>query len=73
MENCTGLPGLIYQFDSQNLVTFEDNLKYKSDMLVVAYINFETTTPTDSCLDPEKKCLQFLMQLFLLFILTLKT
>lgn len=42
-------------------------------MLVVAYINFETTTPTDSCLDPEKKCLQFLMQLFLLFILTLKT
>ena len=36
-------------------MTFEDNLGYKGDLPVVAYIDFETIAPTDSCFDPEQK------------------
>ena len=53
VENCTGETGTIYDFSMQNVVTFEDNLKYKGDLPLAAYIVFETTAPTDSCLDPD--------------------
>ena len=55
MEHCSGVPGIVYNFDNQNLVTFEDNLGYKGDLPEVAYIDFETTAPTDSCFDSEQK------------------
>ena len=29
------------------------NLKFKRDIPLTAYIAFETTAPTDDCLDPE--------------------
>ena len=53
IENCTGQPGFIYNFNTQSLITFEENLKFKRDMPFTAYIDFETTAPTDDCLDPE--------------------
>ena len=53
IKNCTDQPGTIYGFSVQNLVTFEDNLKYKGDLKLTAYIDFETTAPTNACLDPE--------------------
>ena len=37
------------------MLTFEENLKFKHDIPLTAYINFETTAPTDDCLDPENK------------------
>ena len=55
MEHCFGVPGIVYNFNSQNLVTFEDNLGYKGDLPVVVYIYFETTASTDSCFDPKQK------------------
>ena len=55
MEHCSGIPGIVYSFNNKNLVTFEDNLGYKGNLPVVAYIDFETTTPTDRCFDPEQK------------------
>ena len=55
IEHCPGVPGIVYSFNNQNLVTFEDNLGYKGDLPVVAYIHFETTAPTDSYFDPEQK------------------
>ena len=55
IKNWTGQPGIIYDFNVQNLVTFEDNLKYKGDLLITKYIDFEATAPTDSCLNPEDK------------------
>ena len=55
MEHCSGVPGIVYNFNNQNLVTFEDNLGYKGDLPVVAYIHFEATAPTGSCFDPEQK------------------
>ena len=39
----------------QSLLTSEENLKFKRDIPFTAYIDFETTAPTDDCLDPENK------------------
>ena len=54
-ENCTGQPGNVYNFNTQNVLRFEENLKYKGHIPLVAYIDFETTAPTDECLDPENR------------------
>ena len=63
MEHCSGFPGIVYNFNNQNLVTFEDNLGYKGNFPVIAYIDFETAAPTDSCFDPEqKRCLLCLIR-----------
>ena len=53
MRNCTGKPGFIYNFQTRNLLTFEENLKFKRDVPLTAYIDFETTAPIDDYLDPE--------------------
>ena len=29
IKTCSGVPGVVYNFNTQNLVTFEQNLKYK--------------------------------------------
>ena len=55
VENCSGIPGIVYNFSNQNLVTFEDNLKYKGDLPMFIYFDYETTAPTDNCFDPEQK------------------
>ena len=55
VENSTGRPGYIYNFNMQSLLAFEENLNYKGNILLVAYIDFETKAPTDDCLDPEKR------------------
>ena len=52
-DSCTGTPGYIYNFNTPSLITFEEKLKYKSDILLTAYIDFEKTALTDDCLDPE--------------------
>ena len=37
-------------------MTFEENLKYKGNIPLVAYINFEATAPTDQqWFDPENR------------------
>lgn len=28
-QSCAGIPGVFYKFQNRNLVTFQDNLKYK--------------------------------------------
>ena len=53
LESCNGKPGFVYNFETQNLLTFEENLKLKHDIPLTAYIDFETTAPTDNMLDPE--------------------
>ena len=54
-ENCTGRPGYVYNFNTQSLLIFEENLKYKGDIPLLAYIDFETTAPTNKCLNPENR------------------
>ena len=41
VENSTGHPGYVYNFNTQNLLTFE------GDVPLVAYVDFETTASTD--------------------------
>ena len=43
-----GRPGYVYNFNTeiQHFHT-EENLKYKGDIPLVGYIDFETTAPTD--------------------------
>ena len=55
LENCSGMQCVIYNFGTQNLVTFEENLEYNGNLPLVAYVDFETTAPTDLCLDPGNK------------------
>ena len=55
LKHCSGKPGVIYNFTDQSLVSYEDNFKAKDDLPFCVYFDFETTAPTDNCLDPEQK------------------
>ena len=52
---CSGRPGVVYNFNNQNLISYQDNFHAKGDVPFVIYFDFETTAPTDTCLDPEQK------------------
>ena len=54
-QNCTDRPGFVCNINTRTLLTFEENLKCKCDVPMTAYIDFETTAPTDDCLDPESR------------------
>ena len=57
IKNCAGCSCCVYNFNTQRLLTFEEKLKFKGDIPLppVAYIDFETTAPTDTCLNPENR------------------
>ena len=55
IDSCSGIPGIVYNFHTQNLITFEDNLKNKGDLPMTFYFDLGTTSPTDNCYDPEQK------------------
>ena len=55
INNCSGAPGVIYNFNNQYLISYQDNFHAKSDIPFVIYFGFETTAPTDNCFDPEQK------------------
>ena len=37
------------------MISYEDNFHGRGDVPFVIYFDFETTAPTDNCLDPEQK------------------
>ena len=53
--NCSGRPRVVYNLNKQNLISYQDNFRAKDDILFAIYFDFETTAPTDNCLDPEQK------------------
>ena len=55
IQNCTGKPGTNYNFNNQCLISYQDNFGKKVDLPFVIYFDFETTAPTDNCVDPEQK------------------
>lgn len=55
LENCSGVPRIIYNFNTQNLISFQDNFHAKGDLPFAVYFDFKTTAPTDNCDDPEQK------------------
>ena len=54
IENCAGVPGVVYNFNTKHLINFQDIIYAKSDMHFVFYFYFETTAQTDNCFDPEQ-------------------
>ena len=48
LKICSEMPGAIYKFKNQNLLSFEDNFQYLGDHPFVAYFDFETTTGSGS-------------------------
>ena len=55
LSNCSGKPWIAYDFNVQNLVTFEDTCKYKGEIPLTAHGDFETVAPSDDYQDPENK------------------
>ena len=55
IENCAGVPGVVYNFNTKNLISFQDSFNAKGDLPFLLYFDFETTAPTDNCFDPEQK------------------
>ena len=56
LNQCSGIPGVVYDFNTQNLVTYENNIKYKGDLPMTLYFDFETTAPTEETIyDPSQK------------------
>ena len=54
-KHCSGIPGIIYNFNNQNLISYQDNFNAKGDVPFVVYFDFETTAPTFNFLDPEQQ------------------
>ena len=55
MVKCSERPGVVYNFNNQTLISYQDNFHAKGDVPFVIYFDFETTAPTDNCLDPKQK------------------
>ena len=55
MENCSGVPCVVCNFNTLSLISFEDNFHAKGDLPFVIYFDFEMTAPTDNCFDPKQK------------------
>ena len=45
----------MYDFNNQNLISYQDNFHAKGDIPFVIYFDFEIIAPTDNCFDPEQK------------------
>ena len=54
MENRSGKPGIVYNFNNQCLICYQDNFHNKGDIPFTIYFDFKTIAPTDNCLDPEQ-------------------
>ena len=54
-KNFSGRPGVVYNFNNQNLISYQDNFHTKGDVPFVVYFDFEKTVSTDNCLDLEHK------------------
>ena len=56
IKNCSGIPGVVYNFNTHNLVSFQDKFQAKGNLPFTIYFDFETTSPTDAqWLDTEDK------------------
>ena len=40
IENCAGVPSIIYNFNTKNLISFQDNFNAKDDLPFVLYFDF---------------------------------
>ena len=50
---CAAKEGIIYSFDSGDIISFQDNYKYLGDNLFTVYFDFETNTGDAVFFDPK--------------------
>ena len=55
MENCSGRPGVVHNFNNQNVISYQDNFCAKGNIPFAIYFDFKTTAHMDNCLDLEPK------------------
>ena len=46
---------MVYNFNNQNLISYQDNFHAKGDIPFVIFFDYETTASTDNSFDPEQK------------------
>ena len=44
LKFCSSMPGLVYKFQNQNIISFEDNVKFMGEFPFAVYFDFETTS-----------------------------
>ena len=66
IEKFSKIPGVVYSFTNQYLVTFEDNIGNKGDLRLVACVIFETTMLTENILILKQNTM-FLVSYTLIF------
>ena len=66
IEKRSEIPGVVYNFTNQNLVTFEDKIGSKGDLPLVVYMDFEATAPADNFLTLEQNTM-FVVSYTLIF------
>ena len=43
MRSCSSMLGIKHKYENQNILSFEDNIKFMGDELFAVYFKFETT------------------------------
>ena len=62
IENCSGVPGIIYNFSNKNLTTFEDKFKSKGDIQWRYILTLkQVLQPITVLIQNETKCLSWLI------------
>ena len=54
-KNCPGIPGIVYNFNKQNLISYQDHFNAKGGAPFVIYFDFKTTDSIFNFADPEQK------------------
>ena len=44
IKSCSDIAGVVYKFENNKIVTFQDNFKYMGNFSFTVYFDFETTT-----------------------------
>ena len=47
LQVCSSIPGIVYKFENQNLISYEDNFRFLADLPFIVYSDFETTAGSD--------------------------
>ena len=55
VKNCAGIPGIVHNFNTKNLIIFQDSFNAKGDLPFVKYFDFETTAPSENIFNLEQE------------------
>ena len=53
VKTCSDIAGIVYKFENQKIILFQNNFKYMRDLPFTVYFDFETTTEDSILHDPK--------------------